>query len=64
MDREETIDYMCTIIENMNRYQAVQQGMSEEDTNHIIESMRDQLYYMNSSLYDALYSVGVIQGSF
>lgn len=60
MYRGEVIEIMCKTVEDFNRYIANQQHVNPEQAEQSISQMRDQLFYINSLIYDALKENGVI----
>ena len=60
MYREEAVKLMCDTVDEFNRYQAQQQGISLEQIEEYIVAGREQMEFVNGMLYDVLKTNGVI----
>ena len=60
MYRDEAVKLMTDTIDEFNRYQGAQNGVSSEHFEEYINQGRQQMEFVNGMLYDVLKQNGVI----
>jgi hypothetical protein len=61
MYRQEVIELMTKAINDMNRSRGIEMGVREEELDHVISTMANELNNVNAMLYDLLVDNGVIR---